>query len=99
MSDDFFASLPPFNAEDGLERLRRGLRDLRVFNERGAARFDWKGKPAIEAAVDGKVIRVRFAKRPAHAPEWELQTLKDSADVRRWLDDLKKRVARWSEEP
>jgi hypothetical protein len=97
MSDDFFA-LPPFNPEDGLERLRRGLRDLRQFNERGASRFDWRGMPAVEAAVDGKVIRVRIAKRPARTPEWEVRTLTDSADVRRWLDELKRRVERWSEE-
>ena len=35
---------------------------------------------------------------PARTPEWEVKTLRDSADVRRWLDELKKRVERWGEE-
>ena len=99
MSDDFFASLPAFKADDGLERLKRGLRDIRLLSERGAARFDWKGKLAIEAAVDGKVIRIRIAKRPAHSPEWETKTLANGTDIQHWLEDAKKRIARWSEEP
>jgi hypothetical protein len=97
MSEDFFAP-PPFNAADGLERIKRALRDMRQLSERGAARFDWKGLPAVEAAVDGKLIRVRIAKRPQRTPEWDIRTLADGADVRHWIDDARKRIARWSEE-
>ncbi|MEN9544093.1 MAG: hypothetical protein RLZZ598_926, partial [Pseudomonadota bacterium] len=90
--------LPAWKAEDGLERLKRGLRDIRLLSERGAARFDWKGMLAIEAAVDGKVIRVRIAKRPARTPEWETKTLSNGTDVQHWLEDARKRIVRWSED-
>ena len=98
MSDDFFAP-PPFKPDEALERIRRALRDLRGLTERGAARFDWKGMPVFEAAVDGDVVRVRVAKRPQRTPQWELKTLADGAAVRHFIDDFKRRFERWGEEP
>lgn len=98
MSDDDFFAPPAFKPEDGLERIRRALRDLRGLTERGAARFDWKGQPVVEAMVDGQVVRVRFAKRPQRTPQWELKTLSDGADVRQFIDDFKRRFERWGDE-
>lgn len=97
MSDDFFAP-PPFSAESALERIRRALREQRSLTERGAARFDWKGQPAVELAVDGKVLRVRLAKHPLRSGDWQVKTLSDGAMVRHWIEDTQRQIARWSDE-
>lgn len=94
MADDFF-SPPPFKAEEALVQLKRGLRDLRALSERGAG-FELKGQPVIDLAVDGATLRARIAKRPARSPEWETRVLKNSADVRQFTADVKKRLENWS---
>lgn len=99
MSDDDFFAPPAFKPEEGLERIRRALRELRGLSERGAGRFDWKGMPVFEGAIDGKVLRVRTVKRPQRTPDWDVGTLADSADVRHFIDDFKRRFERWGEEP
>lgn len=97
MSDDFFAP-PPFSAASGVERIRRALRELRSLSERGAARFDWRGQPAVEVVADGAVIRVRLAKHPLRSGEWQLKTLSDGAMVRHWIEDAQRQIARWGDD-
>lgn len=102
---DFFA-LPPFKADEALVKLRRDLRELKPLVEKGAGtiiRFEWKAMPVIELAVgqgeDGKpVIEAGLAKRPSQRPEWTRRKLASSADVRKWLDDVKRGVKRWDDE-
>ncbi|HSN33618.1 MAG TPA: hypothetical protein VLU41_13110 [Ideonella sp.] len=97
MADDDFFAPPPFDAAQALVGLRRSLRDLRTLTERGAA-FEWKGLTVIEAAAeDAKAIRLRLAKRPARSPEWETRLLKNGADVRSAVDEIKRRLARWKD--
>jgi hypothetical protein len=93
--DDFFAP-PAFKPDEALIQLKRALRDLRGLNERGD-QFEWKGFPVLSLEIQGPTLRVKVAKRPAHTPEWEMRTLKNSADVRKLGDELKTRVARWRE--
>lgn len=93
MSDDFLAP-PAFKPEEALLLLKRGLRELRGLAERGRA-FEWKGQPVIALAVEGAAITSRLAKRPAASPEWESRALKSAADVRKFGDEVKQRVARW----
>lgn len=92
--DDFFAP-PPFKPDEAIVQIKRSLRDLRTLSERGAG-FELKGQPVIELAVDGAAIRARIAKRPARSPEWETRVLKNSADVRQFTTDVKKRLEQWS---
>jgi hypothetical protein len=92
--DDFFAP-PPFKPDEALVQLKRSLRDLRALAERGAG-FELKGQPVVELAVEGAAIRARIARRPARSPEWEARVLKNSADVRQFTADLKKRLEQWS---
>ena len=95
-NDDFFAP-PPFDAAQALVGLKRSLRDLRAFGERGAV-FEWKGLAAVEAtAEDARAIRLRLAKRPARSPEWETRVLKNGADVRSAIEEIKRRLARWKD--
>ncbi len=106
MSDDLsdFFALPPFKADEALVKLRRDLRELKPLAEKGAgdvARFEWKSLPVIElslAAGDKPALAVSLAKRPSQRPEWRRQTLSSSAEVRKWLDELKRSLQRWDEE-
>jgi hypothetical protein len=93
--DDFFA-LPPFRPDEALIQLKRAIRDLRGLTER-TNQFVWKGHPVLEIAVEGDTLVAKLAKRPAHSPQWEARTMKNNADVRKFSDELKARVARWRE--
>lgn len=107
MSDelsDFFA-LPPFKADEALVKLRRDLRELKPLAEKGSGspiRFEWKSLPVIElslaASSEKPALAVSLAKRPSQRPEWLKQTLASSAEVRKWLDEVKRCLKRWDEE-
>lgn len=94
-ADGFFAP-PPFKPGDALVQLQRTLRGVRGLAERGAG-FEWNGRPVVTLAVDGETLRARLAKRPATSPEWETRTLRNGADVRRFGDEVKRRVERWKD--
>jgi hypothetical protein len=98
MSEDFFA-LPPFKPAEALPLLKRSLRDLHSLAERGDA-FELKGQRVIELQADDSAIAARLAKRPMRAgtPEWDVFKLAASPDVRRFTDEVKRRLARWTEE-
>jgi hypothetical protein len=98
MNDDLFA-LPPFKPAEALALLKRGLRDLRTITERGDA-FDLKGARVVELAAGDKHIDARLAKRPMRGgtPEWDAFKLAGSPDVRKFTDEVKRRLARWTEE-
>jgi hypothetical protein len=98
MSDEFFA-LPPFKPAEALQLLKRSLRDLRTLTERGDA-FELKGSRVIELAAAGQHIDARLAKRPMRGgtPEWDAFKLGGSPEVRKFTDEVKRRLARWTEE-
>ena len=102
MNDDFFAA-PAFDPAAALTGLRRSLRELGL-KERGQGPFEFElaGKPVARlAAADGalgQAIDAAIAKRPARSPEWQVQTLKNSADVRRYVEQLKRRRAEWTDD-
>ena len=94
MSDDFFAP-PPFNPETARATLVRALRDLKLSERNGA--FEMAGLPVVKARVDGGVLKLEVARKPARSPDWEHVEADDHAKLRRFIDDVKKRVARWNE--
>jgi hypothetical protein len=97
MSDDFFA-LPAFKPDEAVLQLKRSLRDLRTLAERGNG-FELKGLPVIALAIEDKNILAQLAKRPSRSSvDWDRFTLASSADVRRFTDEVKRRLARWTEE-
>jgi hypothetical protein len=96
MSDDFFA-LPAFKPDEALTTLKRQLRDLRPLAERGN-RFELSGKAVVDLQAEAARLTVRLAKRPAMSPEWETLILKNGADVRKCVDEVKKRLARWQQD-
>jgi hypothetical protein len=98
MSDDFF-ELPAFKPAEALVQLKRTLRDLRTLTERGNA-YELKGSRVIELDAGEKQIDARLAKRPTRGgtPEWDRFVLAGSPDVRKFTDEVKRRLARWTEE-
>ena len=86
---------PPFKAAEALPQLQRTLRALPGLTERGS-NFEWKGRPVVGVQADGDAIAARLARRPTTTtPEWETRTLRNGADVRRFAEDVKQRLARW----
>jgi len=97
-TDDFGFAPPPFKPADALVQLKRSLRDLRTLTERGDG-HELKGARVIELAAGETAIDAKLARRPSRqVPEWDRFTLASSADVRKFSDEVKKRLARWTEE-
>jgi hypothetical protein len=97
MSDESFGfAPPPFRPDEALVQLKRSLRDLKLA-ERGSG-FELKGKRAVDVVVDGDVLRVKLARRLVNTPEWDASVLRSSADQRKLVDEVKKRLERWQRE-
>jgi hypothetical protein len=94
MSDDFFAP-PPFDPTTARATLARALRDLQLAERNGA--FELNGQPVVKVGIDGALLKLDVAKRPSRSPEWEHADAGDHARLRRFIDDVRKRVARWNE--
>jgi hypothetical protein len=94
MSDDFFAP-PAFDPAAALATLKRSLRDLRLVERAGA--FELAGQPVARAGIDGPALVLELARRPARNPEWERSRATDHAMVRKFVDELRRRLARWAE--
>ena len=94
MSDDFFAP-PPFNPETARQTLARALRDLKLAERSGA--FELNGQPVVKARVEGALLKLDVVKKPSRSPDWEHAEADDHAKLRRFIDDVKRRVSRWAE--
>ena len=94
--DDSGFALPPFKPADALAQLKRAMRDLKLA-ERGNG-FELRGKRVLELSADAAAVNARIARKPALTPQWDTLTLKSTADQRKLLDDVKKRLARWDAE-
>ena len=94
MSDDFFAP-PPFNPETARQTLARALRDLKLVERNGA--FEFAGQPVVKARIEGATLKLEVAKKPSRSPDWERAEAADHAKLRRFIDDVKRRVSRWAD--
>ena len=97
MSDDpsdFFAP-PPFDPTTARATLARALRDLKLAERNGA--FELNGQPVVKARVEGALLKLDVAKKPSRSPDWEHAEAGDHARLRRFIDDVKKRVSRWQD--
>ncbi|MCV2363199.1 hypothetical protein LNV23_07005 [Paucibacter sp. DJ1R-11] len=97
MNEDAFFALPPFKAEEALLTLKRNLRDLRSLEARGDA-FSLQGQPVLELSAQTGLLLARLVKRPGRSPEWETRQCKSAAEVRSLLDEIKRRLSRWTDE-
>ena len=97
MSDDGFSlPVPAFKADEALVQIKRALRDLKLA-ERGDG-YELRGRRIAELALDGNVVAVKLARRPMNTPEWDRTIVRSSVDQRKWIDEVKKRLARWEHE-
>ena len=87
---------PPFQPGNALPGLKRALRELKLA-ERGAG-FELRGKRVLELAVEPASITARLARRLAITPEWDTLHVRNAADQRKLLDEMKRRLARWEHE-
>jgi hypothetical protein len=94
MSDDFFAP-PPFDPSTARATLARALRDLKLAERNGA--FELNGQPVVKARIEGAGLRLDVAKKLSRSPDWEHAEANDHAQLRRFIDDVKRRVARWAD--
>jgi hypothetical protein len=88
---------PPFKPADALVQLKRSLRDLRPLAERGDS-FELQGQRVVELGCDNSVITMRLARRALRSPEWDRLVIKNGADLRKCVDEVKKRLVSWTEE-
>ncbi|MET0335113.1 MAG: hypothetical protein ABW190_12635 [Rhizobacter sp.] len=97
MSDDNWGFAPlPFKADEALARLRRDLREAGL-TERGGL-FERRGVAIARITLDGAQLTAETVKRPSrNAPEWQTKLLKNSAEVRDYTAELKKKLAGWSD--
>jgi hypothetical protein len=96
MSDDWGLAPPPFNPEQSLLQLQRAMRDNKL-GARGKG-FELRGKAVVELDVRDGAVAARVARRPALTPEWDAFSVKSAADQRKLIDEVKKRLARWTDE-
>lgn len=94
--DDFDPVPPAFKADDALAGLKRSLRELGLA-ERGGV-FERRGVAIAKVAVSDGAIAAAVVKKPSrNSPEWQARTLRNGADVRDFMADLKRKLAGWSE--
>lgn len=97
MSDDEFGfALPPFKPEDALQSIKRTLRDLKL-TERGKG-FELRGKPVLEITTEADALQLRIARKLAMTPEWDRLSVRNANEQRKFIDEVKKRLARWAQE-
>jgi len=94
--DDWGFAPPPFNAEQALLQLQRAMRDAKL-GARGKG-FELRGKTVVELEVKDAAVSARLARRLANTPEWDTFAVKSAADQRKLIDEVKKRLARWTDE-
>jgi hypothetical protein len=97
MSDnDWGFAPPPFDAQQALLQLQRAMRDNKLAG-RGTA-FELRGKAVVDLQCKDDTVAVRLARRLALTPEWDTFTVKNAADQRKLIDEVKRRLARWLDE-
>ncbi len=93
--DDVGFAPPPFDAQAALQKAKRELRELGLAERAGV--FERRAQAIAKVAVDGAVLKAAVVKRPGRSPEWTEKTLKDHAQLRDFVADLKKKLATWND--
>ncbi len=88
---------PAFSPSEGLQRLRRGLREMGL-SERGGL-WERKGVAVARLELQSEAILAAQVRRPVRGrPEWVARELKSDADTRDFTADLKRKLSQWSNE-
>jgi len=89
---------PPFGPDTALEQIRRALRDFKL-SERGSV-FLLRGKPVVELQIErgAPALSARVARKLALTPEWDKLRISSTAEQRKFIEEIKKRLARWEQD-
>jgi len=98
MSEEWGFAPPPFKPDEALQRLRRDLREAGLTEREG--RFERRGSVIARTAVVAETIEAAVVKKPSRGtPQWQPgKTLKSGADVRDFVNHLKKQLSAWSDD-
>ena len=91
MSEDFGFAAPPFDAEAGLARLQRELRQLGLSEREGA--FQRRDLAWARASLEDGVLGAALARQPARRPDWQPRQIRNNAELRDFVAALKRRLA------
>jgi hypothetical protein len=95
-SESWGFAAPAFDAGAALASLKKAMRDLRLVERSGG--FESKGRRVVELAVVGTAVQARLARRPAMTPEWDRTLIASQTDLKRFLDETKRRLTRWQDD-
>ncbi len=96
MADDPEFAAAPFQPDEALQRLKRDLRALGLAERDG--RFERRGLALARVVVQGATLCAARVRQPRRTgPEWIERLLRNSADVRDFVADLKKHLPLWSD--
>ncbi len=94
--EDFGFAMPAFKPDEALQRARRDLREMGLSERAGT--FERAGVAIAKLVVEGAALKASVVKRPSRSsPEWTPKTLSNSAQLRDWTAELKKKLAGWSD--
>ena len=95
MDDPAFAP-PPWRPDEALPRLQRELRALGLAERAGS--FERRGLAVARVGVDAEGLHAAVVQKPSrNSPQWQARRLKDAAQARDFIADLKKKLALWSD--
>jgi len=95
--DGGFFAPPPFKPEQALIQFKRFLRDLKALTERGKG-YAFQGVTVLELSADDIALNLRLARKLSSNPDWDALACRNQLDVRRAQDEIKRRLARWTDE-
>ena len=94
--EDFGFAVPAFKPDEALQRAKRELREMGLTERAG--QFERAGVAIAKLVVDGASLKASMVKRPSRSsPDWTHKTLSNSAMLRDWTAELKKKLAGWSD--
>ena len=93
--DDLGFAPPPFDPAAALQTLGRELRALGLSEREG--RYERRGQHIARAALVDGALQVAMVRLPSRTPAWQTRTISQSAQLRDFVAELKKRMAGWSD--
>ncbi|MDP4301898.1 hypothetical protein [Leptothrix discophora] len=97
MGEEWGFAAPAFRVEEALGRLRRDLRESGLVERDGV--FERRGAAIARVAAGDGVVEAAIVERPSHgSPRWRTRQLKSGAEVRDFVNLVKKQLGAWSDD-
>ena len=97
MTEEWGFAAPAFKPDEALQRLRRDLREAGLVERAGV--FERRGTAIAKVAAGDGVVDAALVERPSRrSPQWQARALKSGADVRDFVNLVKKQMGAWSQD-